>query len=82
MVKRKIGTQVDDVLFVKVKVLSARERRPIGEIVELALADYVDRARRKSRAGRSGLLRFLDSPAFRLTDKQFRETLEADFYDQ
>lgn len=79
--KRKIGTQVDEELFDAVKILAARERRPIGEIVESALSDYVERSKEKSPV-KSGLRRFLEAPDFSLTDEQFRETMEADFYNQ
>ena len=79
--KRKIGTQVEEALFDEVRVLAARERRPIGEIVEAALNDYVERSKEKTPV-KSGLRRFLESPDFNLTDEQFRETMEADFYDQ
>ena len=79
--KRKIGTVVDDALYHEVKVLAARERRRISEVVETALNDYVHRAKRKHPL-RTGLSRFLDSPPFNLTDEQFRESLELDYFDQ
>jgi predicted transcriptional regulator len=79
--KQKIGTQVDEALFDEVRVLAARERRAIGEIVEAALSDYVERSKEKTPV-KSGLRRFLESPDFNLTDEQFRETMEADFYEQ
>jgi hypothetical protein len=79
--KRKIGTQVDEALFDEVRVLASRERRTIGEIVQAALSDYVERLKEKTPV-KSGLRRFLESPDFILTDEQFRETMEADFYEQ
>jgi predicted transcriptional regulator len=79
--KRKIGTIVDDDLYHEVKVLAARERRPIAEVVEVALNDYVQRAKRKHPL-RTGLPRFLEAPGFDLTDEQFRESMELDFFDQ
>lgn len=82
LVKRVIEAQVDETLFEKLKVLAARQRRSIDEIIEAALTDYVNRRERKS-GRRSGLLRFLESrPTPNLTSEQLRETMEADFYDQ
>ena len=79
--KRKIGTVVDDALYDDVKLLAAQERRRIAEIVELALNDYVQRAKRKSPL-RSGLSRFLEAPDFNLTNEQFRKSMELDFFEQ
>ncbi len=79
--KRKIGTVVDDALYDDVKVLATQERRRIAEIVEIALNDYVQRAKRKNPL-RSGLSRFLESPDFNLTNDQFRKSMELDFFEQ
>ena len=57
--KRKIGTVVDDVLYNDVKVLATQERRRIAEVVELALNDYVQRAKAR-RSERVGLDRLLE----------------------
>ncbi|MGA2658609.1 MAG: hypothetical protein ABSH34_13985 [Verrucomicrobiota bacterium] len=61
--------------------VAAQERRTISELVQAAVLDYLNRRERKS-GHRSSLKRFLDSPPFALTDEQFRETTEADFYNQ
>ena len=79
--KRKIGTQLEEELYQNLKVAAAQERRPISDLVQVAVSDYLNRKKHKS-GHRSGLRRFLDSPAFKLSDQQFRETMEADFYDQ
>ena len=63
------------------KMAAAQERRPISEVIQVAVTDYLNQKKRKA-GHRSGLKRFLASPALRLTDEQFRETMEADFYDQ
>ncbi len=57
--KRKIGTVVDDALYDDVKVLATQERRRIAEVVELALNDYVQRAKAR-RSERVGLDRLLE----------------------
>ncbi len=79
--KRKIGTQLEDEVYQDLKMAAAQERRPISEVIQVAVTDYLNQKKRKS-GYRSGLKRLLASPAFNLTDEQFRETMEADFYDQ
>lgn len=79
--KRKIGTQLEDEVYRDLKMAAAQERRPISEVIQVALTDYLNQKKRKS-GQRSGLKRFLASPSFKLTEEQFRETMEADFYDQ
>jgi hypothetical protein len=79
--KRKIGTVVDDALYHEVKVLAARERRRISEVVEIALGDYVRRGK-GVRQGKTGLARLLERDPFKLTDEQFRESMELDYFDQ
>ena len=79
--KVKIGTQLDEGVFHRLKVAAARERRPMGEVVEAALTEYLERSKRKSQV-KSGLREFLEAPDFKLTPEQFRRSMEADFYDQ
>jgi hypothetical protein len=79
--KRKIGTVVDDGLYNDVKLLATQERRRIAEVVEIALNDYVQRAKRKNPL-RSGLARFLDAPGFNLNNEQFRKSMELDSFEQ
>ncbi len=79
--KIKIGTQLEEEVYQDLKIAAARERRTIGDVIQHAVTDYLQGKRRKA-PHRSGLLRFLESPAFKITDAQFRETMDADFYDQ
>ena len=79
--KRKIGTIVDDSLYNDVKVLATQERRRIADVVQIALNDYVQRAKRKNPL-RSGLTRFLEAPDFNLSNEQFRESMELDVFEQ
>jgi hypothetical protein len=79
--KIKVGTQLDDEVFRRLKIAAAQEKRPVSEVIQAALCDYLYRKKRRLGQG-SGLRRFLDSPAFTLTDAQLRETMEADYYDQ
>jgi hypothetical protein len=79
--KRKIGTVVDDSLYNDVRMLAAQERRRIADVVQRALNDYVQRSKRKNPL-RSGLTRFLEASDFNLTNEQFRESMELDFFEQ
>jgi len=79
--KVKVGTQLEDEVYRELKMTAAQEKRAVSEMIQAAVCDFLNRKKRKS-GHRSGLRRFLDSPAFKLTDEQFRETMEADFYDQ
>jgi hypothetical protein len=79
--KIKFGTQLDDTVFEQLKVASATERRAIGEIVQTALADYLRRAR-PGRGRKTGLGRLLERDPLRITDEQFRASMEEDFFDQ
>jgi len=58
--KKKIGTVVSETLYDDVKMLATRERRLISELVELALSDYVQRAKSR-QSERVGLDRFMEN---------------------
>ena len=79
--KRRIGTVVDDELYNQVKVLAAQEHWRIAEVVQRAINDYVQRSKSR-KSGRVGLSRLLQRDPLNLTAGQFRETMEADFFDQ
>jgi len=79
--KVKVGTQLEDTVYEQLKVAAAKEKRPIGEIVQDALADYLQRQKRRP-ALKLGLQRLLESDPLNITSEQLRESMEADFYDQ
>jgi hypothetical protein len=79
--KIKIGTQLEEEIYQRLKVAAARERRAIGDMIQAAVADYLQR-HGSERGKKSGLARLLDSPPLEVTDEQFRETMEADFWEQ
>ena len=81
VMKRKIGTQLEDEVYRDLKMAAAQERRPISDVIQVAITDYLNQKKRKA-GHQSGLKRFLASPAFNLTEGQFRETMETDYYDQ
>jgi predicted transcriptional regulator len=79
--KVKFGTQLEDTVYEQLKVAAAKEKRPIGEIVQDALADYLQRQKRRP-ALKLGLQRLLESDPLNITSEQLRESMEADFYGQ
>ena len=78
--KRKIGTQLEEEVYHELKRRAAEERLPISEVIQTAVMDYLHRPRRSS--SKAGLRRFLEREPFKVTAEQFKETIEADFYDQ
>jgi hypothetical protein len=77
MSKIKVGTQIEEDIYQQLKLAAARERRPLGELVQDAVTVYLRRQRK------TGLARLLDrEPAFKVSEEEHREIMEADFYDQ
>jgi len=79
--KIKIGTQLEEEIYQDLKVAAAREKRAISEVIQEAISAYL-RQQAQPRGKKSGLARLLESPPMNITDEQFRETMEADFWDQ
>jgi hypothetical protein len=78
--KIKIGTQMEESVFRNLKMASARERRPVADLIQEAVAEYL--ARPAAGSAGNGLARLLNAPSFRVTGRQFRESMEADYWDQ
>jgi hypothetical protein len=79
--KIKIGTQLEETVYHSLKVAAARERRAISDVIQSAVADYLLRQAGPRGKG-SGLARLLESESLNVTDEQFRETMEIDFWEQ
>lgn len=77
--KIKFGTQLDDRIYEQLKVTAARERRPIAEIVQTALTQYIQMSK-PGRGRKSGLARALEREPLRITSEQFRVSMEEDIY--
>ena len=80
--KVKIGTQIEDQIYRDLKVVSARERIPIGELIQNAVAAYLSKDKWQEGGPKSGLERFLETPPIKISDENFHEILEADYYEQ
>lgn len=77
MTKIKVGTQIEEDVYRQLKRTAAHERRPVGEVIQDAVTTYLRRERK------SGLARLLErEPAFKVSEGEFREILEADFFEQ
>jgi hypothetical protein len=81
VLKIKIGAQLEENVFHDLQVAAASEKRAINEIVQEAIATYL-RQKGQSRGKSGGLGRFNEPDPLRLTPKQLRETMDADFFDQ
>jgi predicted transcriptional regulator len=79
--KIKIGTQLEEEVYHGLKVVAAREKRAISEVIQEAISAYLQR-QAQPHGKKSGLARLLESPPLNISDEQFRETMEADFWDQ
>ena len=78
--KVKVGTQLEEEVFIELKVAAARQKRPISDLIEHALTDYLRRG--QAGEGKAGLARMLAREPFKLTEKQFRESIELDYFDR
>lgn len=76
MSKIKVGTQIEQDVYQQLKLAATRERRPVGEVIQDAVTGYL-RGQRKS-----GLSRLLAREPFTLSEAQFRESMETDYFDQ
>ena len=79
--KIKIGTQLEEEIYQDLKVAAAREKRPINEVIQEAIASYLQK-QAQPRGKKSGLARLLESPPMNISDEQFRETMETALGDQ
>lgn len=79
--KVKFGTQLEENIYEQLKVASARQKQPIGEIVQEALDYYLHRSKATGNR-KSGLARLLSRTPFKISDEQFRASMEEDCWEQ
>jgi len=79
--KVKVGTQLEDEVYRELKVVAAREKRPISDIIQHALTDFLQRARARANENPAWPGSWNAKP-LKVTDEQFREALELDYFDQ
>ena len=79
--KIKVGTQIEADVYQELKLVAARERRPINEIIQDAVAGYIRKAHSHQQRT-SGLSRLLEREPIKVSDAQYREIMQLDYYDQ
>jgi hypothetical protein len=72
---------LEDEVYRELKVVAARDKRPISDIIQHALTDFFQRGK-GSRQRKTGLARLLEREPLKVTDAQFREIMELDYFDQ
>jgi metal-responsive CopG/Arc/MetJ family transcriptional regulator len=77
----KIGTALDEKLFRELKEFSARQGRPLNEIIEEALEKYL-RAGSLTREMRIASANKFCSLGFHASVKEIQQLMEEDYYDQ
>src|SRR5437867_3051249 len=79
--KVKVGTILDEEVFRRLKVRSAREGKPIATLIEEAVRKY----EHEEGMGKETRLRALESvftSKFNISDEELRQIMEGDYYDQ
>ena len=78
--KIKVGTQLEESVLQALKIRSAHERKPMAEIIQAAIVNFLKDDPRTVQRGDS-LLGILDNP-IRLSREDFKAVLNADYYEQ
>ncbi len=79
--KVKVGTQLEEGVYARLKVTAARARRPMSDVLEDALTRYFDQEG-SGPDSPSGLRRLLDRGPLPVTPEQVRASLDEDVYDR
>ena len=78
--KVKVGTQLEDEVLRDLKVRAARDKKAMSDIIQEAVVSYLN-DNRETIDRRDSLLRILENPV-RLSDEEYRDVVESDYYDQ
>jgi len=79
--KRKVGTILDESVIRIIKERALREGKTMSDIIQEAVVEYAVKEDIGLKERREALKSFLSSP-FKISDEQFRESLDADIYEQ
>jgi hypothetical protein len=79
--KRKLGTLLEEKVMRLAKRRAAEEGRPLNELIEDALVQYLGGKRPPAREREMAYHTFCERP-LRLTPGQFRQVLEEDLWDR
>lgn len=75
--RQKIGTVLEESLIKRLRLLAAREGKPMNRLIEEALRFYLN----QYRSGGSRSIVRDGWGTFRVTPKQLKETLEEDIFE-
>jgi len=78
--KRKIGTVLDDDMFVELKTRAAKEKRSISDLFHDALARFLREDPEQS--DRRQAMDLVINPPLRVDRETMRQMMEEDFYEQ
>jgi predicted transcriptional regulator len=73
-IKKKIGTVLDEELYRALKLYAASQNKPISEVIEEALSQYLRREKRGVVEETYGTIK--------IDQEVLEEILEEDYYDQ
>ncbi len=79
--KHKLGTLIEEKVMRLAKRQAAEEGRPLNELIEDALAQYLNGKRPSAREREMAYHVFCERP-LKLTRGQFRQVLEEDSWEQ
>lgn len=79
--KVKVGTILDEELLQRLKERSAKEGRPINALIEDAIRKY-EHEETMARELRLRALESVFALKFNISDEDFREIMEEDYYEQ
>ncbi|MDH5564613.1 MAG: hypothetical protein OEY91_13455 [Nitrospirota bacterium] len=79
--KQKLGTLLEEKVMRLAKRRAAEEGRPLNELIEDALVQYLAGKRPPTREREMAYHTFCERP-LRLTSGQFRQVLEEDIWDR
>jgi len=78
--KRKIGTVLDDDMFIELKTRAAKDNRSISDLIHDALARFLHDDPEQS--DRRQAMDLVVNPPLRVDREIMRQVMEEDFYEQ
>ncbi|MCL4418415.1 MAG: hypothetical protein M1371_07395 [Actinobacteria bacterium] len=73
--KRKIGTSIDEDIYISAKVFAVRENKKFNEFIEEAITEYIKRKMKFSPENAQAVLS--SKGFFKVDDKSFKEVMES-----
>ncbi len=80
--KTKIGTVLEEDVVQKLKEFSAKQGRPISEVIQEAVITYMQVGNSRKQDLRLAAVKRLCSKPFNLSREDWKEIMEEDYYEQ